>query len=91
MSNSGQYLRGDEANLLNQTGLYAVVNVRAEYRFNEHVSAFATVQNLFDTDYNTFGLLADPTEVEQFAAFTNHRFYGPAPPRGGWIGVRASL
>ena len=89
--NSGQYLRGDEANLLNQTGAFAVVNVRAEYRFSDHVSAFVTVQNLFDTDYDTFGLLADPTEVPQFAGYTDHRFYGPAPPRGGWVGFRASL
>ncbi len=89
--NSGQYLRGDEANLLNQTGAFAVVNVRAEYRFSERVSAFATAQNLFDTDYETFGLLADPSEVDQFASFTDHRFFGPAPPRGGWIGLRAAL
>jgi outer membrane receptor protein involved in Fe transport len=41
--NSGQYLRGDEANLLDQTGAFAVVNVRAAYRFSEHVTAFATV------------------------------------------------
>jgi iron complex outermembrane receptor protein len=89
--NSGQYLRGDEANLLDQTGTFAVVNVRAEYRFSEQLSVFATVQNLFDVQYETFGLIADPTEVAQFEQFTNHRFYGPAPPRGGWIGVRASL
>ena len=89
--NSGQYLRGDEANLLNETGAFVVVNVRAAYRFSEQLSVFATVQNLFDVQYDTFGLIADPTEVAQFEQFTNHRFYGPAPPRGGWIGVRASL
>lgn len=89
--NSGQYLRGDEANQLDQTGGFAVVNVRAEYRFSERLSVFAIVQNLFDVQYETFGLIADPTEVAQFEQFTNHRFYGPAPPRGGWIGARATL
>jgi len=89
--NSGQYLRGDESNQLNETGSFAIVNIRAEYYFSDRVSVFGTVQNLFDTDYETFGLLADPTEVEQFAGYTDHRFFGPAPPRGGWIGVRASL
>ena len=89
--NSGQYLRGDEANLLNQTNPFAVVNVRADYAFTDHVTLFATIQNLFDTDYETFGLLADPTEVDAFASFTDHRFLGPAPPFGGWVGVRVSL
>ena len=89
--NSGQYLRGDEANRLNQTGAFAVVNVRAEYRFSDRVTTFVSVQNVFDTSYETFGLLADPTEVDQFASYTDHRFFGPAAPRGGWIGLRATL
>jgi len=89
--NSGQYLRGDEANQLNQTSAFAVVNVRADYTLNDRVMLFATIQNLFDTDYKTFGVLADPTEVDAFAQFTDPRFLGPAPPFGGWVGVRVSL
>jgi hypothetical protein len=36
-------------------------------------------------------VLADPTEIDAFAQFTDHRFFGPAPPFGGWVGVRVSL
>lgn len=55
------------------------------------MTVFATIQNLFDTDYETFGLLADPTEVDAFAQFADYRFFGPAPPLGGWVGLRVSL
>ncbi len=87
--NSGQYLRGDESNELDTTDAYAVLNVHGEYRFAKYVSVFATVENIFDTDYETFGLLGDPTEV--FDTFTDNRFLGPGAPIGGWIGVRVSL
>jgi hypothetical protein len=49
------------------------------------------LSDLFDTDYETFGVLADPTEVDAFAQFTDHRFFGPAPPFGGWVGARVTL
>lgn len=87
--NSGQYLRGDESNELDTTDAYAVVNVHGEYRFAKYVSVFATVENIFDTDYETFGLLGDPTEV--FDTFTDNRFLGPGAPIGGWIGVKIAL
>ncbi|MGQ0657731.1 MAG: TonB-dependent receptor [Chromatiales bacterium] len=89
--NSGQYLRGDESNELDTTDSYAILNLRGEYRFGEHVSAFATINNLLDTEYETFGLLGDASEVDQFASFTDPRFLGPGAPIGGWVGVKISL
>jgi outer membrane receptor protein involved in Fe transport len=89
VANSGQYLRGDEANLLPRTGGYAVVNLRARWTLNAHATLFARIDNVFDRRYVTFGSLGDP--VELFPAFDDPRFLGPAPPRAGWIGLRLAL
>lgn len=86
---SGVYLRGDEVNLLDQTDSYTIVNLRGEYRFNDHVMLFARLENVFDEDYETFGLLGEPDEV--FADFSDPRFLGAGPPFGAWVGVKVSL
>lgn len=91
MFNSDQHLRGDESNLLDTVDGYAIVDLRGEYRITDRIAAFAKVENLFDTDYETFGLLGDPTEVAPFAGYTDPRFFGAGAPIGGWVGVRIRL
>ncbi len=86
---SGVYLRGDEINVLGTTGSSTVLNLRAAYRFNEHCSVFARIENVFDTRYETFGVLGEPDEV--FPAFEDARFLGAGPPRGIWLGARLKL
>lgn len=92
--NSGQYLRGDETNLLDTTDSYAIVNLYAQYHVNQIVTVFAKVNNLFDTDYETFGILGDPGEVfdgstpGQSPAMSDPRFLGAGAPIGGWLGIR---
>ena len=86
---SGVYLRGDEVNLLSRTSSYTVVNLRGEYRVNDALRFFARIENLFDTEYETFGLLGEPDEV--FPEFEDPRFFGSGPPLGGWIGIRATF
>lgn len=86
---SGVYLRGDEANLLDKTDSYSILNLRGEYRIGEQVTLFARVENAFDEDYETFGLLGEPDEV--FAGFEDPRFYGAGPPFGAWVGVKVRL
>lgn len=87
--NSDQFLRGDESNRLAPIAGYVVVNLHGRYTLTKHMEAFLTVENLFDTDYENFGLLGDPTTV--FPTFTDPRFLGPGAPRGGWIGIKISL
>jgi outer membrane receptor protein involved in Fe transport len=85
--NSGQFLRGDEANLLGETDGYAVASLRGEWRITDLLTVFAKVENLFDTEYETFGLLGEPDEILG-PAFDDPRFLGPGSERGAWLGIR---
>lgn len=87
--NSGQVLRGDEANLLEALDGYALVNLRAAWQASEHVEFVARISNLFDTDYENFGLLGeDPSEVLPDLADATPQFVGAGAPRAGWVGMR---
>lgn len=87
--NSGQYYRGDEANLLGETGGYTVINLHADYHITSTIKIFAKVNNLLDKDYTNFGLLGDPTEI--LAGTSDNRFQGVGAPRAGWIGIKVSM
>jgi iron complex outermembrane recepter protein len=83
---SGVYLRGDEANLLDRTDGYAILNLRGAWHVTDNVMLFARIENVLDEDYETFGLLGQPGEV--FEEFSDPRFFGAGPPRGAWVGAR---
>ena len=90
--NSDQVMRGDEANGLAPVGGWAVVNLRGAWQLRQHAELFARVTNLFDEDYENFGLLGEsPAEVLPGLANQGNRFYGVGAPRAAWIGVRLSL
>lgn len=86
---AGQYLRGDEANLLGRLGGYVVVNLRASARLGRHLTLTAQIENLFDRRYANFGSLGNPSRL--FAGQTDPRFVGPGAPRGVWLGVSYEL
>jgi len=86
VGNTGQYLRGDEANLLAPVPGYVVVNARAAYRVWTHASVFVMVNNLFDTDTSTFGVLGDATQVLG-ETYDSPRFLGVGAPRAAWLGI----
>lgn len=86
---TGVFLRGDEVNLLEKTDDYTILNLRAEFRFSEWLTLFARVENVFDEEYETFGLLGEPDEV--FEDFEDPRFFGAGPPLGAWLGIRIEL
>lgn len=90
--NSDQVLRGDESNQLETVDGYSVVNLRANYQFNERLNLFVRVTNLFDNEYENFGLLGeDPSEVIPGLNDTRARFLGAGAERGVWAGFRISL
>lgn len=93
--NSTQVLRGDESNELGPVDGYAIVNLNSTYKINKTFSVFARVNNLFDTDYETFGLLGEADEVFDgsgaTAAFTSSVFQGAGAPISGFVGVSATF
>ena len=88
--NSDQVLRGDEANLLDTIDGYAVVNVRGSYQIHNQVEIFARVNNLFDKEYESFGLLGEPDEILG-PSFDDPRFLSPGEPISGFIGIRINI
>ncbi|MFW6094130.1 MAG: TonB-dependent receptor [Pseudomonadota bacterium] len=90
--NAGQYLRGDPANQLDRLDGYAVVNLRLCYAWSPRYRAFARVDNVFDAEYENFGVLAeDPGEVIDDLPDERPRYVAPGAPRGAWIGLRVTL
>lgn len=87
---SDQVLRGDESNQLDTVDEYVVVNLLAEYQISDSFEAFARIDNVFDTDYETFGLLGEPDEVLG-TEYDDPRFLSPGAPRGAWVGVSMSF
>ena len=90
VASGGSHFRGDEANLVDEIGGYAVLGLRAEYAVNDHARLFLNVDNVLDEEYETFGVLGEATDVLG-AAFDDPRFVGPGAPRAAWIGVRVSF
>ncbi len=91
--NGSQFLRGDENNSAGKINAYAVVNLRTEIRFNEHIALFGRVTNLFDTEYKNFGQYANTGDVLDALGVSdaNSQFVGIGAPRAGWVGIRLSL
>jgi outer membrane receptor protein involved in Fe transport len=87
---SSQYFRGDEANVDKKIGHYKVVNLHGRYKVTDNLQFFAKVDNLFDSEYDTFGLYGEPDEAPGFD-FEDPRFVGTSSPRAGWIGFKLTL
>jgi len=85
---SGVYLRGDEANLDDKTDQAFVVNFQSRYSFDSRLSMSLTVNNLLDTEFESFGLYGEPDEVIPSLGDENTRFLSPNEPRGLWLGLR---
>ncbi len=87
---SSQYFRGDEANVDKKISHYKVMNLHGRYQATENLQFFAKVDNVFDSEYNTFGLYGEPDEAPGFD-FEDPRFVGASSPRAGWIGFKLTL
>ena len=94
---SNQVMRGDEGNAAPKVKGYGLMNLRTSYSLNDKIEMFLWVENVFDTKYNTFGLVGEnPREVmeeangDDFAdrIGSDNRFLGPGAPRGIWGGFR---
>ena len=64
---------------------FVVLGARASYRLFDQLELFARAENLLDQEYETFGVLADPSAVLQ--GEHDPRFLSPGAPLGVWLGV----
>ena len=84
IATGGQYAHGDENNqdANGPLGGYTVVNLDTHYNVTSNWQSFAKVSNLFNRNYNTFGILAQNmyTALSELAV-------APANPRGIWVGL----
>ena len=87
---SGQYLFGDESNSTPKVPGYVVLNANTRYALTERFEFFAMVQNLFDTQYETFGTFSETEEVPilETPNAENPRAFSAAPPIAVYGGVR---
>lgn len=89
--NSDQVMRGDESNQLATVDGYTLVNLRATYSFSTDFSIFARATNIFDTEYENFGLLGESPEEVLSLADNRALFLGVGAPKGAWLGMRYSF
>jgi iron complex outermembrane recepter protein len=94
------FYRGDEDNLNPPLPGYTVASFRSWYQITKNVQVFASIQNLFDRRYSTFGILGDPTGVgapgvppdgELGDPDVLPQFQSPAMPRAYFGGVKISF
>jgi outer membrane receptor protein involved in Fe transport len=90
LNSSGAFFRGDEGNLLEELDGYSVVSLRAELRLGPRTSVFASIDNLLDEEYETFGLFGEADDALG-DEFDEPYFVGPGAPRAAWIGIRIKL
>lgn len=97
---SSSYYNGDQANLLAPIPGYAVVDLHSTYKPSRHLELFASISNLFDRKYATYGILSDPTGVgapgippgaAPDSPGVDNRFLSPAAPLQISAGVRLIL
>jgi iron complex outermembrane receptor protein len=94
---SDQFLRGDESNQNSTLRGYAVVNLHSSYSITKNFELFATIHNLFNAHYYTFGAFGDPTGVGAPGIpadagandpRVDNRFVMPAAPLSVFGGIR---
>lgn len=85
---SGVYLRGDEGIADEKTDDSVIVNTAITYQPNHALEVFLSASNLFDAEFETFGLYGEPDEVFPELNSGNNRFLSPNEPRGAWVGAR---
>ena len=86
---SSRIFFGDEGNDQAELDGYGVVNLRSSYRFGENLELFVRVDNLFDAEYATFGVLAElEIDLHEVPDASDPRFVAPGAPRSAFAGVR---
>jgi outer membrane receptor protein involved in Fe transport len=95
---TSQYKRGDENNQDSRGKLagYTTANIYGSYKLHSEWTLFAKVNNLFDKQYGTSGILGanfydsngTPNVPARAQLTTSETFVSPGAPRAAWIGIR---
>ena len=86
---SSRIFLGDEGNDQEPLEGYEVANLRSSYAFSDQVRLIGRVDNLFNADYATFGVLAQvELELEEAPGASVPRFVSPGAPRSAFVGLR---
>jgi outer membrane receptor protein involved in Fe transport len=90
---SSQYARGDENNqdAGGKVPSYTTVNLDGRYQITKQLQFFARVINLFDTSYQSFGILGAnffPGGVYDNTNVLREQFRAVGMPRAVYVGVR---
>jgi len=97
---SSFYYVGDESNQLAPIPGYTTVNLHTTYNPVPHFEVFATINNLLNRKYATWGILSDPTGIGGPGIPPNgvtngpgvdNRFLSPAAPFEAFGGVRITF
>ena len=95
ISRSGMYLRGDEGNFLPRTSGHTIFNLQSSYQVTEFVQLYGLIDNIFDTQYETFGQLGetgDEVKIHELPdGVKEPRFLSPGQPFGAFVGLRIRL
>jgi outer membrane receptor protein involved in Fe transport len=91
------YYVGDESNQLAPIPGYTEVNLHTTCKPTSHAELFASINNLFNRQYATWGILSDPTGIDgpgnpptgvTNGPGVNNRFLSPAAAFEAFGGIR---
>ncbi|MFL9929237.1 TonB-dependent receptor [Paraburkholderia sp. RL18-103-BIB-C] len=89
------YAQGDENNqdANGRISGYLLIDMDTSYQVTKQLQVFASVTNLLDKRYASFGALGQnffngPNHTFDGANPVNEQFVGPGAPRGMWVGLR---
>ncbi|SIT38553.1 putative TonB-dependent siderophore receptor [Paraburkholderia ribeironis] len=89
------YAQGDENNqdVNGKIAGYLLIDLDTTYQVTKQLQVFASVTNLLDKQYASFGALGQnfftgPNRTFDGANPVSEQFVGPGAPRGVWVGLR---
>ncbi|MEO8159315.1 MAG: TonB-dependent receptor [Betaproteobacteria bacterium] len=95
---SSQYARGDENNQDANGKLpgYFLVNLDARYQYTRQLSFFGRIDNVFDKDYESLGVLGEnffngPGRTFDAGNVSFEQFRSAGAPRAFWVGVKYTM
>ena len=88
---SSQYLVGDNSNQEPKMPAYVTVDLHTSYRIFDRVTLFGEIDNVFNSQYFTYGTFAALDGLPPSVDLTDPRTFTPAPGRAFYAGVKVSF